>query len=1261
MVKYVCKRNTLLHKSAIRKGLGYKMKAKRFLSVLLTIVMLAGMIPASAVSPAPITVESADEHVEASTANAELFANTYTVTLDANDGSGTTEEKTVSDGDSITLAGDIFANGICEMLYWNTEPDGSGIPYYIDDNMPVTSDITLYAIWALPLYKLSGYTDDKVEWSGNSASPFNLTIKDGSVIESDIIFPVLSGEDKITITVNGDCEIKGNIAFSKTVTHDRIDLTIKGNGSLKLKALEGTGSGDTLTVETDVTITSNYFFIGASAGESSRIVIKDAALTLYNLTMLQYLTMEGNARLRIENGVASFHSNPVITLSDTSQIYIGGNGFECVMSKERTDNTSYFDLLVTDGWLPAGFSFKEYNYGYYLFDDTDNVETDAITIKKPSAAPATYTVTFKDYDNRVLKTETVEEGSAATAPASPSREGYTFSGWDNDFDNVTSDITVKAKYTVNSYMVSWSKGDGGGYEKQVPYGEVITVPTSQIFLDTVRKTGYTITGWTGFAEGMTMPAQDVTFTAIYKANQYTVSFDTNGGAAISPITVTYGEKYGTLPSSAITGLSGGDSNWYLVDEHGAVTTTKITNLSDVTTSRDHTLKVVRKVLTPTLDIALTAPGCLSDSYQYYNPEDSTRVLTVTVNNMNADVLDYTYKWYKADTLINGETSSVLTLQGNVSDTATYKAEVTASLKNGTGISVTSDTSSGEATKEVKILRLFNTLLYDANGGENAPGEQCSDGATISVTTNEPTRDGYTFTGWNTLADGQGDSYGASSTLTFADDNGNGGCKVTLYAQWQVQSAGPSVNEWTTPLSIENWTYKDTAKAPTAQAKYGTVEFSYSDTIDGVYTEQVPTNAGTYYVKAVVSATSAYTGLSDTKEFKILQKRINPAITLTAPVKNQTPQTEITGDGYTADVTWSPVVTVKFAYNTVYTATITITPDANHTVTGILKDEYTVTGAEKVTNEADSAIATATFAKTGNNQSVIFGGGGGVAKGGDTLQAIRFTVKFKTADGVLLASKEVEKNSKVTPPSVTVDENHTIEGWYKDDTLEIPFNFETKITGNLTLYAKLVEIKKAVKDGDDCDGTASHNCPSLKFSDLDVTKWYHSDTDYVIANGIFKGTTQTTFAPHSSITRAMMITVLYRAEGEPEVTGKATFTDIDTDTYYAKAVIWGQQNGIIKGYSETEYAPEQPILREQIAAIMHRYAIYKGYDVSIGESTNILSYDDSDSISEYAISAMQWAVGSGMIKGRSESTLNPKEYAERVEIAAMLHRFIMANS
>lgn len=127
----------------------------------------------------------------------------------------------------------------------------------------------------------------------------------------------------------------------------------------------------------------------------------------------------------------------------------------------------------------------------------------------------------------------------------------------------------------------------------------------------------------------------------------------------------------------------------------------------------------------------------------------------------------------------------------------------------------------------------------------------------------------------------------------------------------------------------------------------------------------------------------------------------------------------------------------------------------------------------------------------------------------------------------------------------------------------------------------------------------------------------------------------------------------------EYTATITIT-VDENDYYAKAVVWGQQNKIIKGYSETEYAPEQDILREQIAAIMHRYAEFKGYDVSVGENTNILSYNDFDRISEYAIASMQWAVGSGMIKGRTESTLNPEAFATRVEIAAMLHRFIEGN-
>lgn len=114
------------------------------------------------------------------------------------------------------------------------------------------------------------------------------------------------------------------------------------------------------------------------------------------------------------------------------------------------------------------------------------------------------------------------------------------------------------------------------------------------------------------------------------------------------------------------------------------------------------------------------------------------------------------------------------------------------------------------------------------------------------------------------------------------------------------------------------------------------------------------------------------------------------------------------------------------------------------------------------------------------------------------------------------------------------------------------------------------------------------------------------------------------------------------------------------SWYANAVIWAQQNGIVSGVTENEFAPDSNITREQIATIMYRYAQYKRYNVSVGENTNILSYDDAESISEYAIASMQYAVGSGLINGKTNLTLNPKDNATRAEIAAILQRFIEAS-
>ena len=335
-----------------------------------------------------------------------------------------------------------------------------------------------------------------------------------------------------------------------------------------------------------------------------------------------------------------------------------------------------------------------------------------------------------------------------------------------------------------AFMATWTDGDGASYEKVFRQGEVITLPTSTFFEETFRRSGYTLTGWQGYTEGMTMPMRSVTFTAVYTPNPYTVTFDPNGAEAIDPITVTYAEKYGNLPSSAITGLSGGNKNWYLVDADGNVTQTNIRNLTLVSTARDHTLFMKRNVLAPTVSIALSVPGGISDGYQYYIPGASQRVLTATVGNQNTDILDYTYQWYQDGTLIEGAISNVLTLDGNVSDSGTYKVEVTATLKDGTNIVVTNSSATGSKEQKVKILHAANTLSYDANGGEGGPQSAYTGGTDLNVSKDMPAREHYIFTGWNTAPDGSGDSYASGDVYTFTEDGGNGGCVVTLYAQWK---------------------------------------------------------------------------------------------------------------------------------------------------------------------------------------------------------------------------------------------------------------------------------------------------------------------------------------------------------------------------------------------------------------------------------------------------------------------------------------------
>lgn len=185
--------------------------------------------------------------------------------------------------------------------------------------------------------------------------------------------------------------------------------------------------------------------------------------------------------------------------------------------------------------------------------------------------------------------------------------------------------------------------------------------------------------------------------------------------------------------------------------------------------------------------------------------------------------------------------------------------------------------------------------------------------------------------------------------------------------------------------------------------------------------------------------------------------------------------------------------------------------------------------------------------------------------------------------------------------------------------------------------------------------ATETPSETKFNDVSANDWFASAVDYVTGKGMMNGTADNTFSPKANTTRGMVVTVLYRLENQPS-TSAASFTDVASGAYYANAVAWANANGIVSGYGSGKFGPNDKVTREQLAAILYRYAQYKKYDVSVGEDTNILSYNDAQSISSYAIPAIQWACGAGVVTGKSGSKLDPKGNATRAEVAAMLMRF-----
>ncbi len=264
----------------------------------------------------------------------------------------------------------------------------------------------------------------------------------------------------------------------------------------------------------------------------------------------------------------------------------------------------------------------------------------------------------------------------------------------------------------------------------------------------------------------------------------------------------------------------------------------------------------------------------------------------------------------------------------------------------------------------------------------------------------------------------------------------------------------------------------------------------------------------------------------------------------------------------------------------------------------------------------------------------------------------YTLTFETNGGSKIQSvRKVAYTNIDLRDFVPTKAGYEFAGWYTDQALTERVT-SVKLTKNITVYAKWTKIEGDKPADNTCDG--GEYCPSRIYTDVDQSLWYHEGIDFVVVTGMMNGVGNNLFRPHGVTSRAMIVTVLYRLEGEPAVRGQIPFSDVEADTWYTDAVIWAAENGIVEGYGNGKFGPHDDITREQLAKIMYYYADYKNYDVSA--RADLDRFSDADEISSWAEEEMQWAVAVGLVNGVGGGRIAPRGDAERCQVAAIFQRF-----
>ena len=679
-----------------------------------------------------------------------------------------------------------------------------------------------------------------------------------------------------------------------------------------------------------------------------------------------------------------------------------GNSSDAIQIIVKTGST--FTAPMSDGMTrpdgDAGSFFMWLDGNGNSYEPGDSVPADVTTLTVRWTAP-TYAVTLHANGGTINSGNVTEYtyGVGATLPTDVTRTGYTFKGW-YDNENLTgSPVTAIsntetgnkeywAKWEINQYTITFDTAGGSEIAPITQdYGTAVTAP------EPPAKPGYTFTGWNP-ALPATMPAENLTVTAQWTVNQYTITFDTDGGSEVAPITQDYGS-------------------------------------------------------------AITAPAAPTREGYTFTGWDKTIPATMPAGDMT------------------------ITAQWTVNQ---------------------------------------YTITYDLDGGTAEGNPDTYTVETDAFTLKNPTRPGYTFTGWS------GTGLTGEDNLTVTIPKGSTGNR-SYTAHW-------SLNTYSITYDLNGGTASD-------NPDFYTVE---SSTI----TLNPPTRTGYTFI-----------GWSGTD----LSGSDNLTVTI--------PAGSIGNRSYTAH--WS-------------LNTYSITYDLDGGTAFGNPDSYTVESAAITLNEPTKA-------------GYVFTGWSGTDLVG-------------------------EDNLTVTIPAGSTGDRRYTAHWDFDPTIIAALN----------------------------------PTPNVDFLDVSRTDWFYYDVRYVCENGLMNGTSRNRFSPYGTATRGMLVTILYRMENEPRCFGSAAFSDVKPGAYYEKAVVWASQNNIVSGCTDGTFRPDAPVTREQLASILYRYTRYRGQDVSAGETTSLTGYGDAQAVSSYALPAMRWACGTGILQG-ANGKLNPSGLATRAQLAAMLHRYL----